>query len=140
MRTMTFGQCDGYLVTCHTTLNPTRDEWVEHLLHIREHVANLRGTLIVTAGGAPNSAQRKDLADVVGKRKIPVAIVTASPTARAVITAFAWLGMYHGESFRPDRMEDALDYLSVDPAKRPLVLAEVARLQDRLAQAHITRV
>lgn len=130
---MAFGECEGYCVVCHTAVNPTDDEWAEYLLHLGK-ASNLPGVLVITAGGVPNSAQRKDLAGVVPHRKCPIAIVTASPIARGVITALGWLGISGAKAFAPAKMDGAIEYLGVDRAKRRLVLAELARVEEQLRQ------
>jgi hypothetical protein len=134
MSGMAFCECEGYIVVCHCSANPTRDEWEEYLRYVRERVPAVLGTLVMTAGGTPNSGQRKALAGVVGERRPPVAIITDSPIARGAITAFGWLGLTRMKPFAPTSIQDALDYLGVEPAKRHLVLAQLTRLNHYFAQ------
>lgn len=68
--------------------------------------------LTYTRGGAPTSAQRKDINNVLNGRELTSAIVTDSTVVRGVVTAFSWFNQ-KVKSFPTRSLDDAFRYLEV---------------------------
>ena len=78
------------IVAVHTRRNPSESEWSRF---INTYLSRPRPpdtrVLVVSYGGAPDAAQRKQLADAL-KVPAPTAIMTASVVLRSLGTAFAF--------------------------------------------------
>ena len=106
------------LVFVHTNDAPSDPEWEKalELLRNRASSSGLR-TLVYTAGGAPNAAQRARLNAVIGATKPPIAVLTSSPIARAAGTAISWFNPMF-KVFGPDDVDNALDHLALRGIER----------------------
>jgi hypothetical protein len=88
--------------------------------------------ILVWAGAGPNSAQRARIAKIDALKDIPTAIVSSSAVVRGIATAFSWLGK-KVKGFAPAQIDDALDFLNVPAAVRPVTVRQLDELRTRLA-------
>lgn len=110
--TLGFDHSDGLLLLYLSPEHPSDEDWNAYLGCIATVIREVRGTLVVSDGGSPNSAQRSQMAKVAGARRVvPVAVVTASPIVRGAVTATRWLGFANARAFRPDELRPALEFL-----------------------------
>jgi hypothetical protein len=88
--------------------------------------------LVYSTGGGPTSSQRKELLAVIARLdRVPrVVIVTSSNLMRGLATAVGWFlaAERRPTMFAVDEMAKALEFLKVEPAARPAIKAELARL------------
>ncbi len=128
MKTMECVLCDRVILVFHYESVPTAAEWSSYLDIYTKNIDRLSGVLVITEGGAPNSAQRKQLSETYEKtRQAPVAIVSDSAIARGAITAFRWLGMVTMTPFSPARLDEAMEFVKADPGTRTKLRAEIQR-------------
>lgn len=85
-----------FLVLVHTAAPPDLHEWRAYL----QEVARLLATtdrqvhsFVVTDGGGPGAAQRKELADVIegGRGDLLTHVFTTDQFVRGIVTAFRWI-------------------------------------------------
>jgi hypothetical protein len=109
------------LLAVQTRADPTDHEIDRMLEAIRKRPSEetLR-MLVVSAGGASTGLQREAIIEVIGKRKMRVAVVTSSTAARGNATALGWFvdGM---KSFPPEQFEDVCRYLGLSSAEMKLL-------------------
>jgi len=128
MKTMECALHDRVILVFHYDLTPAAAEWSSYLDMYTKNIDRLTGVLVITEGGAPNSAQRKQLSETYEKtRQVPVAIVSDSAIARGAITAFRWLGMVTMTPFSPIRLDDAMEFVKADAATRVKLKTEIQR-------------
>lgn len=124
----------NYVVFVHGTLPPPQNEWALVLDTFRNH-PNLPAvrTLVYTEGAAPSAAQRADLSSVLGKVKMPTAVMTSSTISRAAGTALGWLN----PGFRVFAATDfagAFDHLGATGNDRRVLRDTVEELRRSLAK------
>src|SRR5689334_4947114 len=93
MRTMALQRVGTCVVLIHSAVAPDDREWATYLESLTQHSAPRSKILVVTQGGAPSPAQRKELAAVIDKKyggDVPTAVMTNSQLARGVVTALGW--------------------------------------------------
>jgi hypothetical protein len=136
LKTMAFTLVGDVLLVCHSAAPPSDAEWNQWVQRgaKNEH----RGSLAITAGGAPNSAQRARTAQVVAsiEQPPPFVLLTDSTLMRSVMTAFTWLlgGKQRMKALAPSELEEALSWMGV--GVRPERVREaIARLQAGLARS-----
>jgi hypothetical protein len=134
LETLAFTAVGGVLVLCHTSADPSDDEWETWIDRERRH--EHRAILIATRGGAPNSRQRARVAEATGQksgRRPPVALLTDSAVTRSVMTAFGWILGAHApmKAFPTTALEEAVSWLAVT-VRPETVRAVMARLQASL--------
>lgn len=133
MPTLAYAVHDAYAVVVHSHLPPTDAEWDDYLRLTTARLPSVSAVLIVTAGGGPNSAQRRALKACLSKLRHGAlfAVVTPSMMARGIVLAVSLFNP-HIRAFRPDDTEQALTFLRVPVAERAALLATVQRLRDSL--------
>ncbi len=106
---------DDILLLVHNHKTPSEDEWKHYLAVLNR---NLKGQLIVTLGGGPNAAQRREAAKrakAVFKdngRQIPLSVVmTDSAPMRGLVTVFNWLFPNRFRAFQLHDFKGALHCL-----------------------------
>ncbi len=114
------------IIAVHNARNPNREEWDVYLDIVSSLKVAFNGDcarfkqIIFTDGGIPSSAQRKSLIDIAkgleNHGKVKVVIVSRSPVARGVVTAFRWLG-FPMRACAPDGLDEAYAFLGVSPAQ-----------------------
>jgi hypothetical protein len=98
--------------------DPTDKEWDQcmHLLTSGDGPSNAR-VLVVTDGGGPNSEQRGRLKLTLDGNNIKVAVVTDHVRTRFIVSSVAFITSKI-KSFRRSEMDQAYEYLGLDPTQR----------------------
>jgi hypothetical protein len=136
LRSMAFTVVGDLLLLCHSKAPPGDEEWDEWIERGRRGVH--RGVLVSSAGGAPNSAQRARLSQMVNVMEAPppFVLLTDSAMVRSVLTAFSWLlsSKQKLKALPPGEVAEALSWLGVS-ASPPRVHEALARLRGALEAA-----
>jgi hypothetical protein len=123
----------NYVVFVHGSLAPPQSEWQVVLDTYRSHPNIQRvKTLVYTEGGAPSAGQRAELSAVLGKAKVPVAVMTSSTIGRAAGTALSWL-IPTFKVFSATDFDGALDHLGASSGDRRTLRDLVEELRRELA-------
>jgi hypothetical protein len=94
------------IVMLHGVKAPPDDGWNDYLGILRGGDVTQMGLLAITAGGAPNAAQRHGLNQVLKGRPFARAIVHDSTLVRGILTAVSWFAP-GVEAFSPACWQDA---------------------------------
>ncbi len=121
------------VILVHTRSSPSAGEWTAYCDDTQRWRRSVESYLVVSDGGGPNASQRAELREAVEAETTSArtAVVTVSPIARGIVTAIGWFNPGI-RAFSTVRLHDALDYLRVTDSERGGVLAELARLRERL--------
>jgi hypothetical protein len=111
MKTMWFDRVGELHILVHGTATPAAGEWLEHVARYRSDLAANnppKAFLVVSAGGGPNSMQRKQVIAVAPEKDdMPVVICSSSAMARGITTALRWISKVPYYSFEYDEIEPA---------------------------------
>lgn len=123
----------SHIVLVNGPAPPADDEWKAYVRDVERWLPDLVGTLIVTDGGGPTSAQRRELKEVFahhGRASVRTAVLSSSLMARGIVNA---LNLFNPgiRVFRPDAVTDALAYIGA-ALDGPALLAEIEWLRGRL--------
>jgi hypothetical protein len=93
-------------VLLHSALQPSAAEWSAYVQAVEGTLPATKGTLhvfVATDGGAPNAAQRKQLAEAFDKSPRPALthVFSTSAFVRGVVTAFSWMTRSHAVAHAP---------------------------------------
>lgn len=99
----------------HGIANPSDAEWNGFIEDVRPLIARTRPKLLIRSqGGAPDASQRARVAEAYGVEDPDLALLSDSPFAHALVTAFRWLGLAkRTRVFRYDETDAALDFLAL---------------------------
>lgn len=115
LRSMAFTVVGDLLVLCHSKAPPSDEEWEEWIERGRRGAHS--GVLVSSAGGAPNSAQRARLSQMVNVMDAPppFVLLTESAMVRSVLTAFSWLltSKQKLKALPPSAVGEAIAWLGV---------------------------
>lgn len=118
--TMAWRRIGRFVVTVHSALEPSDEEWGRYLGGVCDHLPlEEQRILVVSGGGAPNAAQRRELVQILDGARAPTAILTASWLMRGAGTAVSWFNPSL-RIFGPGALEQAMDYLYLTPTERRL--------------------
>lgn len=120
-------------VLVHADVPLADNDWQRYVTDLSR---SARAVLVFTDGPGPNTAQRKLLAESTKSRPVPMAIVTESRIARAIV-GLAALFMDGVKAFSPHELTRALEFLGVSEHQAALQLATShakASLQKSAAQ------
>jgi hypothetical protein len=125
------------VVWLHTNVDPLPEEWkagidITVALMRKNGIENMR-SFVVSDGGAPNSAQRRQLAEAFGGRPHKLVVVTNSltnPVKRGVATAISWINPAF-KAVGPAMWHDALRHVDLEGELDALLLV-LRRLQEDL--------
>jgi hypothetical protein len=106
-------------------------EWELYMAELRRSPGMLLRTIVITEGGSPNAAQRKEMADLFKGVAPYTCIVSSSPLVRGMTTAIGWFNP-NIKSVSPENMKDAFRYLEIAPFFEERVVKEIARLRQEL--------
>ncbi len=126
---------DRILVVAHSPQTPSDAEWQAYVDDAERWVqrGELRGALVLTAGGGPTSGQRRALERMQARiGALPrTAVVTDKLLVRGIVIA---IGLFNANihAFRPTALDEAMTYLEVAAAARPQLIAELERQRLRL--------
>jgi hypothetical protein len=116
------------VVSIHTTLSPTDQQWDEYLDAIKKVLADFgfikASAISFTDGGAPTSAQRERFNLFLGGRSARTSVVSGSSVVRAVVTALGWFNQQI-KTYPPNRVHDALVHIGFAPSDVPKLCARL---------------
>jgi hypothetical protein len=129
-----FRFCKGFFVGVHTSQEPSREAWSAHCLEAERRCKEVKGVLVYTDGGGPDSRQREELRRAFAGKSPITAIVTASASARGIVTGLNWFFREPRiKAFSPQDLEGALEYLGqAGPVPRGEVLHTLEALAAEL--------
>ena len=113
------------------TANPTDDEWADYLDLVERHGIERTMQLILTDGGEPTRAQRRQLNHLLGGRTVPVAVVSRSTRVRGTVTALSWFNRKI-KAFPPAGLHEAIAWLEIPATRTALIEREIIRLRAEL--------
>ncbi len=91
-----------------------------------------------TLGGGPNAVQRSKFIECWKQlqvdRSIKLAAVSSSAMVRGIVTAITWILDHPIQTFSPNNMDSAFEYLGVLPTARDPILRVVDKLLTELTQ------
>jgi hypothetical protein len=113
--TVSVGLLSRVLVIVHGDVPPSREDWVHVCDHIRDNYRDARGQLVMTAGPAPNAAQRKAALDLLPKDYVApaAAVLTETVLVRGVLTALNWFLNDNHRAFRPNDVDGVAKHLKI---------------------------
>jgi hypothetical protein len=121
-----------FVVTVHSGQEPSDEEWGRYLAQACDHLPlEEQRILVISGGGAPNAAQRRELVQLLGGARTPTAILTASWVMRGAGTAVSWFNPSL-RIFGPNVLDQAMDYLQLTPNERKLGLQLIQEFQRQL--------
>ena len=130
--TMLWKRLGRVVVTVHAAREPTEDEWVRYVTAAVEHRGmDEQRILVLSAGGAPNPAQRRRLITNLEGATAPTAIVTNSWLVRGAGTAVSWFNP-ELRVFGPRALDQAMDFLRLSSGERSMCVTLVRDLQSQL--------
>lgn len=135
---MAFVFVEPVLVAVHLESAPAADEWTRYCAETYRVRKQMRGCLVHTQGGGPNSKQREQVRLAFdGVRPPPVAVMTSSTLVRGIITSLNWFMDNQLAAFSPSDFEGAFGHLAREgcPVDRALLLHSVEQLSERLEQS-----
>jgi hypothetical protein len=118
VKNMAYGNVDSFIIVVHTKETPTDAEWDAYLEFCMGVGMTFVRCLVVTRGGAPTSAQRRRMHEVVAdaRRSNPQAlrgaIVTPSTFVRGVVNAMSLIEPVY-KAFAPAEIGRAYEYIGV---------------------------
>lgn len=119
------------MVVVHTSSPPSDAEWTAYLEGVGSSDLQTLRSVVFTDGGAPNSAQRKSLNDVLEGRQVPGIVISPSALVRGVVTALAWFNPGI-KVYSPEQFDDAVTYLELSPAEIETVWETLDKLRAQL--------
>ncbi|HMJ09902.1 MAG TPA: STAS/SEC14 domain-containing protein [Polyangiaceae bacterium] len=133
-RTFRWANAGSVRVCVHGLTNPFDEEWRAYVDDLAVNGRALKGILVYTAGGGPNAAQRKYLAELWTRRgsMLPVALMSPSTVVRGMVTALNWVLPKPIRTFPPDQPDEAVRFLQLDAAESRAALAKLNEFRDVL--------
>jgi hypothetical protein len=119
------------VVLVHTKDSPTDEEWKTYCDDARKWRAQIRGILVLSEGGGPNSVQRGELEVALDRPEAKTAVVTLSRVARGIVTAMSWFTPKI-KAFSTLQIPAALEYLEVPPRGHASINAAIKALRTEL--------
>lgn len=107
------------------------DEWAQYMDGLRKNLKTPLRTIVVTDGGSPNAAQRKEMIDLFKGVAPPTCIVSDSQLVRGMTTALGWFNP-NIKAVAPTQLKDAFAYLKIPPEHEERVRKEIWRLRSEL--------
>lgn len=132
MKNMVFKLIGNCLLMVHNADPPTQEDADAFLRMLKAHDVTRLRSLVLTEGGAPTAAQRKQFNELLDGRNHLTAVVTDRTMVRGIVTAFSWFNPKI-KAFPPESMEDALRYLEIRPSEFRTILTEAAKLKQSVS-------
>jgi hypothetical protein len=127
---MAFERVGRVVVAVHAGQDPSDAEWSSYLALLSQGLQASSRVFVYTSGGAPNSRQRKTVADTLGGQNPPIAVVTPSRVSRAVGVAISWFNP-NIRMFSPGQVSAAFSYLELTAREA----ADVSKTARQLAKS-----
>jgi hypothetical protein len=130
-RTFQWANAGNVRVCVHGLRDPVDKEWHAYVDDLTVHGDRLKGILVYTAGGGPNAAQRKYLAELWTRRgsMLPVALMSPSTVVRGMVTAMNWVLPKPIRTFNAEQPEEAARFLQLDAGESRAALAKLNELR-----------
>lgn len=129
---MVWRRLGRFAVTVHSERAPLDEEWSRYVASAREYLPLVeQRILVISAGGAPNAAQRRQLVTLLEGALAPTAILTGSWLMRGAGTAVSWFNPSL-RVFGLDGLAQAMDHLQLNDTERKVGISYVQELQSRL--------
>ena len=138
MKNVAYKVMGQWILVTYDTSPPTDDEARELLTIFRTIDLQRTRMRIVTKGGAPTTAQRKDINDFLQGRFFQAAVVCDVLTVRGIVTAMSWFNTGI-KSFTSAEFESAMRYLGIPEIQFEVVRREVVKLQSALVVPRTSR-
>ena len=121
------------IVLVHTKDSPTDEEWKAYCDDARKWRTQVRGILVLSEGGGPNSVQRGELEAALDhpEYNAKTAVVTLSRVARGIVTALSWFTPKI-KAFSTLQIPAALEYLEVPPRSHDSIGVTIKALRNDL--------
>lgn len=131
---MAYHYVDRVMLLAHTAQNPGEAEWEGYCALMAEVRGELRGVLVYTLGGGPNSKQREQCRVAIENNPSGAAIMCGSAVVRGIITSLNWFLDNRLMAFSLHDFEGALRYVerTAGPLDRTRYRRELGALIDRL--------
>jgi hypothetical protein len=128
-----------YLVLLHSAEQPSAQEWSAYVQGVEAALPSAKGTLhifVATDGGAPNAAQRKQLAEAFDRSASPglTHVFSTSAFVRGVVTAFSWMTRSHALAHAPREFGSVCVECHLDAAS---VLGDMVKLQSTFVAVQV---
>ena len=133
-RTFHWANAGNVRVCVHGAKSPSDQEWHAYVDDLAVNGSALKGILVYTAGGGPNAAQRKYLAELWTRRgsMLTVALMSPSTVVRGMVTALNWVLPKPIRTVNPDTPDEAVRFLQLDAAESRAALAKLDEFRDAL--------
>jgi hypothetical protein len=128
---MLMWRCDRVYLAVHNVKVPSDDEWRRWLVMCRERTGRNSVCLVDAGASELTISQRATLIDVVRHQNMRVAVMTDSHIARAILTAFTWLGL-DMRAFPDSDVKHAAAYLALTDSELQRVLEQIAWMRAEL--------
>lgn len=130
--TMDWRRRGRLVVTVHTSSNPSDRDWTEYMSGFADYLPlEDQRIFVVSEGGGPDSAQRRNLTNALAGAIVPVAILTNSWRMRGAGVAVSWFNPSI-KIMAQGAMDQAFEHLELTAAERLECRAIVRELQTRL--------
>ena len=126
-QSISFGCAERIFVVAQGEEAPSLDDWEQCVRALDAELAELKGVLLFSAGGGMNAKQREQMAELVKRGRLRVAVLTNSKIVRGAVTAMSWFEIPI-EAFDCNDESRALDYLLVEAEARTSVLTALSEL------------
>ena len=136
-KTMAYKFCrQKTMILVHTKEPPSDDEWKAYIQDAATLRDRIKGFLVISEGGGPNTLQRGELNELmeVEKRGQKTAVVTVNRIARGIVTAMGWFNPGI-KAFSTINVQAALEYLGVPANEYDDHLVDLKKLKAELGIA-----
>jgi hypothetical protein len=131
VKNVAFKMVGGILVAVYNDKPPTAEDHQRCIEVFRKMDPSSTRALIITDGGSPSPAQRKDFVNILQGREYWMAVCTDSIMVRGVVTAVGWFTR-KTKAFSKDNVGDAFQYLEIASSSQARLRAEIRTLQQEL--------
>jgi hypothetical protein len=120
-------------IALHTKTPPSDAEWAPMCASIANTstLAPNAGGLVFTDGGAPSTAQRKQLNDAMNGRDLPIAVMSHALIPRFVNASIS-LFIKSIRSYSPEEFPQAIEYLQITQEERQTLTPILLELRQRM--------
>ena len=132
-RSLAIQVVDRLFIVAYGATRPTDAEWSSYLDLAQRHGIDQTQQIIFTEGGAPTSAQRRQLAALLNGRAVPVAVLSSSARVRVTVAALSFFNSQI-KAFPASALPDALDFLDVPASRADLIAGTLQKLRAELDQ------
>jgi hypothetical protein len=133
MKTVAYKRLGTLFVSVHGKAMVSHAQFPEILETFRQLDFATVKMLVITDGGGPTPAQRKEMNAALNGQQLHTAVVADDVWTRGTVTALGWFNAKI-RAFRKSELEGALQYLGVPSSGFDAIRQEIAALQAQLVQ------